>query len=134
MLLPSGSVSANVVWGQLFPLEIGGCWLFKQNGCVFVCPSCSMAGGIVIFCLSRQNSSWRLSCPHSKLEPSPLRSLSPWLKEQYPVTAHASNFDFWTVFWEIKRCEESKRTLRNPFASRLAKFNTALKLLRITNQ
>ena len=56
------------------------------------------------------------------------------LKEQYPVTAHAPNFDFWTGCREIKRCEESKRTLKNPFASRLAEFNTTLKLLRITDQ
>ena len=50
------------------------------------------------------------------------------LKEQYPVTAHAPNFDFWTGCREIKRCEESKRTLKNPFV-----FNTILKLLRITD-
>ena len=56
------------------------------------------------------------------------------LKEQYPVTAHAPNFDFWTGCREIKRCEESKRTLKNPFASRLAKFDTALKRLRITDR
>ena len=56
------------------------------------------------------------------------------LKEQYPVTAHAPNFDFWTGCREIKRCEESKRTLKNPFASRLTGFNTTLKLLRITDQ
>ena len=56
------------------------------------------------------------------------------LKEQYPVTAHTPNFDFWTGCREIKRCEESKRTLKNPFASRLAGFNTTLKLLRITGQ
>ena len=55
------------------------------------------------------------------------------LKEQYPVTAHAPNFDFWTGCREIKRCEESKRTLKNPFASRLAGFNTTIKLLRITD-
>ena len=42
------------------------------------------------------------------------------LKEQYPVTTHAPNFDFWTGCHEIKRSEESKRTLKNPFASRLA--------------
>ena len=56
------------------------------------------------------------------------------LKEQYPVTAHAPNFDFWTGCREIKRCEETKRTLKNPFASRLAEFDTTLKLLRITDQ
>ena len=56
------------------------------------------------------------------------------LKEQYPVIAHAPNFDFWTGCREFKRCEESKRTLKNPFASRLAEFNTTLKLLRITDQ
>ena len=57
-----------------------------------------------------------------------------YLKEQYPVTAHVPNFDFWTGCREIKRCEESKRTLKNPFASRLTGFNTTLKLLRITDQ
>ena len=56
------------------------------------------------------------------------------LKEQYPVTAHAPNFDFWTGCREIKRCEESKRTLKNPFATRLAEFDTALKPLSITDQ
>ena len=56
------------------------------------------------------------------------------LKEQYPVTAHAPNFDFWTGCREIKRCEESKRILKNQFASRLAGFNTTLKLLRIIDQ
>ena len=39
------------------------------------------------------------------------------LKEQFPVTAHAPNFDFWTGCREIKRCQESKRTLKNPVAS-----------------
>ena len=56
------------------------------------------------------------------------------LKEQYPVTAHAPNFDFWTGCREIKRWEESKRTLKNLFALRLAEFDTTLKLLRITDQ
>ena len=56
------------------------------------------------------------------------------LKEQYPVTAHAPNFDFWTGCREIKRCEESKKILKNPFASHLAEFNTTLKLLRIIDQ
>ena len=50
-------------------------------------------------------------------------------KEQYAVTAHAPNCDFWTGYPEIKRCEESKRTLKNPFASRLAEFNTTLKIM-----
>ena len=56
------------------------------------------------------------------------------LKEQYPVTAHAPNFDFWTGCREIKRCEESKRTSKNPFASRLVEFNTTLELLRISDK
>ena len=56
------------------------------------------------------------------------------LKGHYPVTEHAPNFDFWTGCREIKRCEKSKRTLKNPFASRLAEFDTTLKLLRITEQ
>ena len=56
------------------------------------------------------------------------------LKGQYPVTTHALNFDFWKGCREIKRCENSKRTLKNPFASRLAEFNATLKLLRITDQ
>ena len=38
------------------------------------------------------------------------------------------------IFFTIKRCEESKRTLKNPFASRFAVFNTTLKRLRITDQ
>ena len=46
----------------------------------------------------------------------------------------ACYFDFWTGCREIKRCEESKRTLKNPFASRLAEFDTTLKHLRITDQ
>ena len=56
------------------------------------------------------------------------------LKEQYPVTAHAPNFDFWTGCREIKRCVESKRILKNPFASRFDGFNTTLELLRIIDQ
>ena len=56
------------------------------------------------------------------------------VRNSAPVTAHAPNFDFWTgcrEISEIKRCDESKRTLKNPFASLLAEFNTTLKLLRI---
>ena len=49
------------------------------------------------------------------------------LKNQYSVTANVPNFDFLTGCWE-SRCKESKRTLRNPFASRLAEFDTTLKL------
>ena len=56
------------------------------------------------------------------------------LKGRYPVTAHAPNFDFRTGSREIKRCGESKRTLKNPFASRLTEFDITLKLLRITDQ
>ena len=56
------------------------------------------------------------------------------LKAQYNVTAHTRNFDFWTGCHKIKRCEDSKRTLKNPFASRLVEFNATLKLLRITDQ
>ena len=46
----------------------------------------------------------------------------------------ASNFAFRTGCCKIKRCEESKTTLKNLFASHLAEFNTTLKLLRITDQ
>ena len=56
------------------------------------------------------------------------------LKEKYPDSAQAQNFDFCSSCREIKQCEESKRTLKNPFASRLAEFDTPLKLLRITDQ
>ena len=56
------------------------------------------------------------------------------LKEQYSVNAHPPNFDFWTGCREIKRWKESKRTLKNSFASRLAEFYITLKLLRITYQ
>ena len=48
-------------------------------------------------------------------------------KEQYPVTAHVPNFDFLTGCRKFKRCEESKRTLKNPFALPLAKFDTTKK-------
>ena len=65
---------------------------------------------------------------------SRFRRLRSYLKQQYPVTAHAPNFDSWTGCREIKRCEESKRILKNPFASRLAGFNTTLKLLRIIDK
>ena len=61
-------------------------------------------------------------------------TLSLELKEQYPVTAHVPNFDFLTGCREFKRYEEGNRTLKNPFALRLAKFDTTLKLLRITDQ
>ena len=54
--------------------------------------------------------------------------------EQYPVTAHVPNFDFLTRCHEFERWEESKRTLKNPFASRFAEFDTTLKRLRITDQ
>ena len=53
------------------------------------------------------------------------------LKERYPESAHAQNFDFCSSCREIKRCEESKRTLTNPFASRFAEFDTTLKLLEL---
>ena len=56
------------------------------------------------------------------------------LKEQHHVTAHVPNFDFLTGCREFKRCEEGKRTLKNPFASRSAKFDTTIKLFRITDQ
>ena len=46
------------------------------------------------------------------------------LKEQYPVTAHVPNLDFRTECREFKRCEESQRTLKNPFATRFAEFDT----------
>ena len=52
----------------------------------------------------------------------------------FPCLTLAPNFDFWTGCREIKRCEKSKITLKNPFASRLVEFNTTLKLLRITDQ
>ena len=55
-------------------------------------------------------------------------------KAQYPVTAHVPNFDFLTGCREFRRCEESKRALKNPFASRLAEFDTTLKLPTITDQ
>ena len=57
-----------------------------------------------------------------------------YLKEKYPVTAHSPNFGFWTGCREIKRREESRRTMKNRCASRLVEFDTILKLLRITDQ
>ena len=56
------------------------------------------------------------------------------LKEQYPVTEHVPNFDFLTGCREFKRREESKRSLKNPFGSRLGEFDTTLKYLRIKEQ
>ena len=64
---------------------------------------------------------WREICwswsrkPPSKMPRSWRFQVMIELKEQYPVTAHAPNFDFWT-------------------GSRLAEFDTTLKLLRITDQ
>ena len=79
-----------------------------------------------------------LQQPSAKFKLTPKENTFPFffirLKEQYLVTAHVPNFEFWTGCREIKRCEESKRTLKNPFASRLTGFNTTLKLLRITDQ
>ena len=40
----------------------------------------------------------------------------------------------WTGCRESKTCEESTRTLKNPFAPRLAAFNITLKLPRIIDQ
>ena len=59
-----------------------------------------------------------------------------WKRNSFPVpvTAHVPNFDFLTGYCDFKKCEESKRALKNPFASCLAKFITTLKLLRITEQ
>ena len=56
------------------------------------------------------------------------------VKKQFPVTAHVPNFDFLTGCRELKGCEEGKRTLKNPFASRLDQFDTTLKLLKIIDQ
>ena len=61
-------------------------------------------------------------------------STSEKLKKQNPVTAHAPNFDFRTGCREIKRGEESKSFLKNPFASRFAEFYIALERLRISDQ
>ena len=41
---------------------------------------------------------------------------------------------FWRNIATFKRCEQSKRTLKNPFALRLAEFDTTLKVLRIADQ
>ena len=57
-----------------------------------------------------------------------------FLKEQYPESAHAQNFEVCSSCREIKRCEKSNRTVKNPFASRLAEFDTTLKRLRISDQ
>ena len=48
------------------------------------------------------------SSPKSLAQSTALLPLMASLKEQYPVTADAPNFDFWTGFREIKRCKESK--------------------------
>ena len=41
---------------------------------------------------------------------------------------------FWQNIAKLKRCEDSKRTLKNPSASRLAEFDTTLKVFRIADQ
>ena len=41
---------------------------------------------------------------------------------------------FWRNIAKFKRCEESKRTLKNPSASRLAEFDTTVKVFRIADQ
>ena len=41
---------------------------------------------------------------------------------------------FWRNVAKFKRCVESKRTLKNLFAPRLAEFDTTLKVLRIADQ
>ena len=50
------------------------------------------------------------------------------------MTKHVPTFDFLTGCGEFKRCEGCKRTLKDPFASHLAEFDTTLKLLRMTDQ
>ena len=55
-----------------------------------------------------------ISMPPGLLPHFPHRGPQP-LKEQYPVTAHVPNFDFLTGCCKFKRCEESQRTLKNPF-------------------
>ena len=101
--------------------------LIKGNEVIIVPDSSSFL--IPYAALMDQHSRYLSETLRIRLAPS-LTSL----KEQYPVTAHAPNFDFWTGCREIKRCEKSKRILKNPLASRLAGFNTTLKLLRITDQ
>ena len=95
------------------------------------CDIVFMNDKVISFCLRKTIKGSYLKQTNSYLV---FQTRTIFLKEQYPVTAHAPNFDFWTGCREIKRCEESKRTLKNPFASRLAGFNTTIKLLRITDQ
>ena len=106
------SCSAVLLWLSTSERSLGsvvsiGNWrlLALQTKWSCICPSKLFNGwrNSYFLCLSRQNSSRWLSCPPSKLEPSPLRSLSPFLNEQCPVTAHAPNFDFWTGCHEIKK-------------------------------
>ena len=72
---------------------------------------------------------WILGADH-------LTSEGLWVVSEKNVlhTAHAPNFNFRTGCREIKRCEESKRTLKITFASRFGKFNITITLLRITDQ
>ena len=74
------------------------------------------------------------SCNFTKRNNLTSADVTKCFKEQYPVIARAPDFEFWTGCREIRRCQESKGTSKNPFASRLAEFNTTLKLLRITDQ
>ena len=55
-------------------------------------------------------------------------------QKKCPADCACTKLWFRTGCREIKRCKESKRTLKNPLASRLAEFDTILKRLRITDQ
>ena len=73
--------------------------------------------------------------------PTYLGKIEATLLAGYLIKGTVSRYCACTKLWfldrtrcgEIKRFEESKRTL-NPFTSRLAEFDTRLKLLRITDQ
>ena len=68
-----------------------------------------------------------LTCFPPKLRCNEFKRGHSALKEQYPVTALVPNFDFLTGCRQFKRREESKRTLKNQFGSRLAEFDTTAK-------
>lgn len=81
----------------------------KSPGLLHVCMSNQISWGKINF--------WAILFFSLEFSPFPKS-----LKEQYPVTVHVPNTDFLTECHEFKRCEQSKRALKNLFALRLAEF------------
>ena len=60
--------------------------------------------------------------------------ISFYLKEQYPLLRTYQTFIFWQDVANSKDARRVREPWKNSFASRLAKFDTTLKLLKITDQ